>query len=170
MTKFGKIVLSILVLGGIFIFSAAAEERGAKNITKEWTRESLQHIYFEHLIAEGFRPEIDEDGDILFKVLGSNYFIIIDESDLSFFQVYTGFWLDDMMMEDAYDLVNFANRRSKVAKISLSTSEFEPERLIVSITAELLVDHPEDFVFVFNRAISLLANAKSIFQAQLAKL
>ena len=170
MTKIGKIALSILVLGGIFIFSAAAQDYSTENTAKEWTREKLQHIYFEHLVSEGFRPEIDEDGDVQFKVLGSNYFIIIDESDLNFFQVYTGFWLDDMMIEDAYDLVNFANRRSKVAKISLSISEFEPERLIVSITAELLVDHPEDFVFVFNRALSLLANAKSIFQAQLAKL
>jgi len=165
MTKIGKIVLSILVLGGIFIFSAAAQDR-----TKEWNREDLQDIYIEHLVSEGFRPEIDYDGDIQFKVLGSNYFIIIDDADLKFFQLYTGFWLDDMAMEDAYDLVNFANRRSKVAKISLSVSEDEPDRLIVSITAELLIDHPEDFVFVFNRALSLLANAKSIFQSQLAKL
>jgi len=162
MTKIGKIVLSILVLGGIFIFSAAAQET--------WTREELQDIYVEHLIAEGFRPEVDFDGDIQFKVLGSSYFIIIDDNDLNFFQLYTGFWLDDMAMEDAYDLVNFANRRSKVAKISLSASENESNRLIVSITAELLIDHPEDFVFVFNRALSLLANAKSIFQSQLAKL
>jgi len=166
MTKLGKIVLSILVLGGIFIFSAAAQD----DWTAEWTRESLQDIYMEHLITEGFRPEIDDDGDIQFKVLGSNYFIIIDDVDLNFFQLYTGFWLDDMTMEEAYDMVNYANRRSKVAKISLSASEDEPDRLIVSITAELLVDHPEDFVFVFNRAISLLANAKSIFQGQLAKL
>ena len=166
MTKIGKIVLSILVLGGIFIFSAAAQE----NWNKEWTRDKLQDIYIEHLISEGFRPEVDNDGDIQFKVLGSNYFIIIDDVDLNFFQLYTGFWLDDMAMEDAYDLVNFANRRSKVAKISLSASEDEPERLIVSITAELLVDHPADFVFVFNRALSLLTNAKNIFQSQLAKL
>jgi len=133
-------------------------------------REALQDIYMETLTVEGYRPEIDNDGDIQFRVLGSNYFIIIDETDLQFFQIYTGFWLDDMTMEDAYDKVNYANRRSKVAKISLSTNEEEPDRLIVSITAELLVDNPEDFAQVFTRAISLLANAKSIFQAQLAKL
>ena len=166
MTKIGKIVLSILVLGGIFIFSAAAQDGGAK----EWSREDLQNIYIQHLTSEGFKPEIDYDGDIQFKVMGSNYFIIIDDVDLKFFQLYTGFWLDDTAMEDAYDLVNFANRRSKVAKISLSASNDEPDRLIVSITAELLIDHPEDFVFVFNRALSLLSNAKSIFQSQLVKL
>ncbi|MCL2174955.1 MAG: YbjN domain-containing protein [Treponema sp.] len=162
MTKIGKIVLAVLVLGGICIFSAAAQE--------EWTREGLQDIYMEHLTVEGYRPEVDPDGDIQFRVLGSNYFIIVDEGDLKFFQIYTGFWLDEMSMEDAYELVNIANRRSKVAKVSLSYSPEEPERLIVSITAELLLNSPKDFSVVFPRALSLLANAKSIFQAQLAKL
>jgi len=162
MTKVGKIVLAMLIMGGIFILPVAAEI--------EWSRDALQDIYMENLTVEGYRPEIDADGDILFRVLGSNYFIIIDENDLQFFQVYTGFWLDDMTMEEAYELVNYANRRSKVAKISLSTKEDEPDRLVVSITAELLIDHPRDFTYVFTRAISLLANAKNIFQAQLAKL
>jgi len=161
MTKIGKIALAVLVLGGICVFSAAAEE---------WTREELQNIYVEHLTVEGYRPEVDADGDIQFRVLGSNYFIIVDEGDIKFFQIYTGFWLDEMSMEDAYELVNIANRRSKVAKVSLSYSPDEPERLIVSITAELLLDDPKNFAIVFSRALSLLANAKSIFQAQLAKL
>ena len=179
MTKFGKIVLVMLVLGGIFIFSAAAEHH-------EWTREQLQELYLENIAVEGYRPVIDGDGDIEFKVLGSNYFVIVDESDQGFFQIYTGFWLDNITMEEAYKIVNEANRKSKVAKISLSTSgpvyseelafdedgemifEETPERIIVSITAELLVENPEDFTLIFSRAISLLANARNIFQTQLA--
>ena len=160
MTKFGKIVLVMLILGGIFISTATAE----------YTKGALQRLYMDKISADGYRPEVDVDGDIQFRVLGSNYFIIIDETDLQFFQIYTGFWLDDMTMDEAYNMVNYANRRSKVAKISLSTNDDEPGKLIVSITAELLVDHPEDFTLVLSRAISLLANAKSIFQAQLAQL
>jgi len=161
MTKIGKIVLTILVLGGIFTFSAAA---------KEWTKEELQDIYMEYLTDEGYRPEIDKDGDIFFRVMGSNYFIIIDAADTQFFQIYTGFKLDNLKMEDAYNWANIANRRSKVAKISLSDKDDEPDKLIVSITAELLVDTPENFYLVFERALSLLSNAKIIFQGQLAKL
>jgi len=162
MTKIGKIVLAMVILVGIFISPMAAEG--------EWSREALQEIYLEALREQGYRPDIDKDGDIQFMVLGSNYFIIIDEKDSQFFQLYTGFWLDDATMEDTYELVNFANRRSKVAKISLSEKEDEPDKLIVSITAELLVNDPEDFSTLLTRAISLLANARSIFQAQLAKL
>jgi len=162
MAKFYKIALAVMILGGISLFPAAAE--GSMSL------EDLQNMYMEALAVEGFRPEIDEDGDILFRVIGTNYYIIINENEPQFFQIYTGFWLDNMTMEDAYELVNFANRRSYVAKISLSTREDTPERLIVSITAELLVDSPEDFKLVLTRALSLVSNAKNIFQAQLAKL
>ena len=195
MTKFGKIVLAVLILGGLFIVPATADEytpaptaapvpvaapaptaapvptaAPAPAVNPEFTRDALQRMYMDRITIEGYRPEVDADGDIQFRVLGSNYFIIIDESDLQFFQIYTGFWLDDISLEEAYEKVNYANRRSKVAKISLSTSDDEPGRVIVSITAELLVENPRDFEKVLPRALSLLANARNIFQLQLAKL
>ena len=196
MTKIGKIVLFTVILSMLFVLPVFSQEEApvekvveieevtttrervvvqettttTTRVSSEWTRSALQNIYMENLAKEGYRPEVDEDGDIKFRVLGSNYFIIIDEHDLEFFQIYTGFWLDDMTMEDAYEMINYANRRSKVAKLSLSTNDKEPGRIIVSITAELLVENPRDFADVFPRALSLLANAKNIFQAQLAKL
>jgi hypothetical protein len=138
------------------------------------TRSALQSMYMEYLTREGFRPEIDADGDIQFRILGNNYFIIIDENDLQFFQIYTGFFLDSMMsidIEEALELVNITNRRSKVAKISISNPENSDslsDRLVVSITAELLLNEPQDFRLIFPRAISLLTNAKNLFQMQLA--
>ena len=187
MTKFGKIVLAIMILGVIFILPVAADWEPVTETSTTaptgvrfeesrsgWTKTGLQNLYLEKIAEEGFRPTKDPDGDIQFRVLGSNYFVIIDENDLEFFQIYTGFWLDTITMEEAYEIVNIANRRSKVAKISLSTNEDEPDRIIVSITAELLVETPEDFAQIFSRAISLLANARNIFQtllqAQLAAL
>jgi hypothetical protein len=113
MTKFGKIVLSFLIMGGIFAIPAAdlqaengfiieneaSVESGIiieHQITIEnnptithtttvkyempevgWTKAKLQALYFEKIALEGFRPEIDRDGDIQFRVLGSNYFIRI---------------------------------------------------------------------------------------------
>ncbi|MDR2541986.1 MAG: hypothetical protein LBC80_00825 [Treponema sp.] len=162
MIKTVKILSIIVVFGGLLVFSAAAENG--------WTKEALQEMYMEYLTQEGYRPEIDEDGDIRFRVLGNNYFIIVDEKDQQFFQIYTGFWLDSLTLiskEEAHDLVNFANRRSKVAKISLSSPE-DTNRIIVSITAELLVNEPQDFALILPRSLSLIANAKNIFQTQLA--
>jgi hypothetical protein len=154
MGKIGKILLAILILGGIFIFPAASQS--------QWARADLQKIYMDYLRQEGYTPAVDEDGDIRFKVAGDTYYIIIDENDLQFFQIYMGFNLGAISQQEALNAVNNSNRRSKVVKIALSS-----DGKIVSITAELLLNNPRDFMPVFSRAISLIKNAENNFMAQL---
>jgi len=154
MAKIVKILLAVLIFGGIFAFPAAAQQA--------WTKADLQSIYVEYLRTEGYLPVIDVDGDIQFKVAGDNYFIIIDEKDLQFFQIYMGFSLGAVTAEDALNAANFSNRRSKVVKVALSS-----DGTVASITAELLVKEPTDFIPIFSRAISLMRNAESNFMNQL---
>ena len=154
MKKTGMILAIVMVFSGIFIFPAAAQE--------EWTRADLQSIYMEHLRQEGYLPSIDDDGDILFKVSGDNYFIIINDDDIQFFQIYTGFSLGDISGEEALNAANISNRRSKVAKVAISS-----DGKIASITAELLLENPVGFTPVFSRALSLMRNAEKNFMAQI---
>lgn len=51
----------------------------------------------EFLTVEGFRPFIDEDGDVLFKFEGSTYGVLVGHGDPSFLNLmYLPFWtLDD---------------------------------------------------------------------------
>ena len=158
MIKMGRILTFILIFSCFIIVSAAAQET-------VWTRAALQNIYMDHLRTEGYVPSVDIDGDIQFKVSGSSYFIIIDENDLQFFQVYTGFILSAAPIEDIAVAVNFSNRRSKVAKISLS-----PDGRIASITAELLLNDPRSFAPVFSRALSLMRTAENNFLTHLREL
>ncbi|MCL2441909.1 MAG: YbjN domain-containing protein [Treponema sp.] len=160
MVKMGKIIAVIMILGGVFLFPLAAET--------EWSQEriDLQGIYIPHLREMGYLPDTDNDGDIQFKVSGVNYFIIIDDKDLEFFQVYTAFRLPDITWESAINAANEANRTSKVAKISLRpelNEEGEIAGVIVSITAELLLNDPWDFAPVFSRVLSLIRNAETNF-------
>jgi len=118
MSKKVVVLLAALFIGCFFTFQAAAQE--------EWTRESLQTMYMEYLVSAGYRPEVDVEDvnrigiDIRFRVSGDSYYIIIDENDLHFFQIYMGFRLDNITMEEALELSNYTNRRSKVAKVSVS--------------------------------------------------
>jgi len=153
MSKVGKILIAVLVLGGIFVFPA---------VSQEWTKENLQNAYMEYLRQEGYLPTIDGDGDIQFKVAGDTYFIIVDDRDLQFFQVYTGFKMDTVSQDAALNAANSSNRSSKVVKVA-----FSPDRKVVSLTAELLLNDPKDFIPVFKRAISLIINAENNFMAQL---
>jgi len=154
MAKIGKIFLAIFIFGGIFVFPAVSQQ--------QWTREDLQNIYMEYLRNEGYVPSKDCDGDIQFKVGGDTYFIIVDENDLQFFQVYMGFKMDKISTEDALTAANYSNRTSKVVKVS-----FSQDRKVVSITAELLLNDPKDFIPVFSRAISLIKNAENNFISQI---
>jgi len=152
MRKTVKIFTLFLILCVIFVYSAAAQEV---------TKADLQGIYIEHLHKEGYLPTIDDDGDIHFKVSGDNYFIIINEDDLQFFQVYMGFRLNDISVEDALNAANISNRRSKVAKVAISS-----DGSVASITTELLLNNPLDFAPVFSRALSLMRNAERNFMLQ----
>jgi len=154
MAKMSKILIAAIILGIFCIFPAFSQS--------EWKKSDLQSIYLEHLRQEGYVPSVDIDGDIQFKVSGDNYFIIIDENDLQFFQIYMGFSLGSIPTQDAFNAANFSNRRSKVAKTSISS-----DGRVASITVELILNDPRDFVPVFSRALSLIRNAESIFRSHI---
>jgi len=156
MSKFTQIFTLILIFGVFFAFPVSAQEG------VEWTRDDLQNMYMQYLREEGYLPSIDEDGDILFKVSGNNYFIIIDENDLLFFRIYTGVSLGDFLPENALSAANFINMHSKVAKIYISS-----DGKSAAINTELLLPNPRDFKTVLSRALSLMRFAESNFFSQL---
>jgi hypothetical protein len=161
MIKTGKIFAFIFITGLLFVLPAAAQG----DSRPEWTKENLQTMYMEHLRAEGYLPSIDEDGDIMFKVSGNNYYIIIDENDLQFFQIYRGLSLGSIETDAAINAANYSNRHSKVAKVWISS-----DGRSVSINTELLLDDPQDFVPVFTRALSVIRNAERNFFSQIQPL
>jgi hypothetical protein len=163
MEKMGKILIMTIVFGILIAFPAVAQNAAQFSAPDtEWSKPDLQSIYMEHLRNEGYVPSIDIDGDIQFKVSGDNYFIIIDEKDVKFFQIYMGFSLSSINPEDAFLAANFSNRRSKVAKTSISS-----DGNIASITVEMILNDPRDFAPVFARALSLIRNAENIFRSHL---
>lgn len=59
------------------------------------TRYAAQVLDF--LAEEGFRPQLDEEGDVFFKFEGGTYFLVTSGEDASYFALYyLRFWsLDD---------------------------------------------------------------------------
>jgi len=158
MRKFAQFFTVILLFGVFFAFPAFSQD-----VT--WTKEALQDMYMQFLREEGYLPSVDEDGDILFKVSGNNYFIIVDESDLQFFRIYTGVSLGSFLLEDALAAANYSNMRSKVAKVYISSDERS-----AAINTELLLSDPHDFKPVLARALSLMRFAESNFFSRLREL
>lgn len=119
----------------------------------------LQKVYMEFLSDEGYRPEIDKDGDVQFKREGSSYFIQVDEADPEFFRlVYPNFWSIESDAERAKALaaIEAANADTKVCKIFT-----QKDNLWASI--EAFQGQPSDFKPVFSRMMSALRSCSSSF-------
>jgi len=154
MRKFARIFSFILIFGVFLSVPAFAQA--------DLTKADLQSIYFEFLREEGYLPSIDPEGDILFKVSGNSYFIIIDENDPLFFRIYTGVSLGTFPAEAALAAANYSNMRSKVAKVYIAS-----DGRSAAINTELLLSEQHNFKPVLSRALALMRLAESIFFTQL---
>ncbi|MCL6595365.1 MAG: hypothetical protein K6V73_04045, partial [Firmicutes bacterium] len=56
------------------------------------TRAQRAQGYLEFLAEEGYRPRLDADGDVVFKVEGGAYYILLDEDEEFFRLIYPNFW------------------------------------------------------------------------------
>jgi len=118
------------------------------------TLPQLQAMYTNFLIEEGYKPSIDSDGDVVFRVEGKTFWIDIDEKDLESFRiVFSNFWEIESLAEKlkVYEVMNYINRTTKVAKVFMSPKEDD-----VSMDANIFVNKPEDFKYHFARMLDLL--------------
>jgi hypothetical protein len=123
------------------------------------SKEDLQKMYMDYLTFEGYKPEIDVDGDIQFRIDGLMCYIAIDEKDPQFFRIFSpSVW--DFDNEDERKKVmsacDYVTGMTKVAKIFTIKKR-------VCISVELFVSSPENFKPVFFRSIGVLQNAKRKF-------
>jgi hypothetical protein len=126
------------------------------------TREDLQDMYVNHLKAEGYLPEIDSDGDIKFKVSGDVYYIIVNDDDLRFFQMYELISIsNEEHRRKALPAAQYATRRTKGVKVYISENGNT-----ATIAIEIFVPKPEDYKGVFRRLLSVIEKADRDFISQ----
>jgi hypothetical protein len=51
------------------------------------TEEDFQELYMAYLSAEGYKPEVNGEGDVKFKKEGLTYYITNNSPDAEFFQI-----------------------------------------------------------------------------------
>jgi hypothetical protein len=127
------------------------------------TKQDLQNMYMTYLRNEGYVPSIDKDGDIEFKVQGDYYYVIVNDDDPTFFEIYEQITFStEEHRQNAADAMAYANRRTKVAKAMFSSSG---ESAVLTI--QVFLGAPEDFEDVFPRMFSALMTLESNFFSQL---
>ncbi|MDY0019503.1 MAG: hypothetical protein RBT47_05815 [Anaerolineae bacterium] len=122
-------------------------------------KKQKSQMYEEFLRGEGYLPQIDADGDVVFKAEGKVYLIIIDERDEEFFRIaFPNFWPIESPEERAKvtQAALDATASTKVAKVF-------PVQDNVWATIELFCLPPENFKLVFRRSFSALQSAVTTF-------
>jgi len=113
----------------------------------------------EFLRQEGFRPTLDEDGDVAFQYEGLHHCIMIDDEDPDYLLVgCPGFWVTESAGEklQATLVVSAVNRNVKVAKVYLAEDR-------VWATAELFAGSPGAYKQVFHHLLAAMRTAMHMF-------
>jgi hypothetical protein len=136
----------------------------------DMTKAELQKMYLDYLKSQGLPAKLDSDGDIEFTYSGEyfddlTYWILVDEEDQEFFQIYIGgcYPLDtDQEKEEAPHAASYATKQSYVVKIYLTPSG---DNIVAS--AETYVVSPQDFKSVFPKLMRELDSALSRFVSKM---
>ncbi len=118
------------------------------------------------LEEEGFRPKVNDDGDVIFKYEGKTYVVQFDEDDQYFIRVILpNFWVLESDTEKAiatktaYEIT----RQIKVAKV-FSVGD----RMWSS--AELFFPNEESIKPLFDRILSVVSEAAALFARKMHEL
>jgi hypothetical protein len=123
------------------------------------TKAEYQQFYMDYLTGEGYKPEVDTDGDISFKREGLTYYIIVTETDAEFFEMALPNIhrvADEAGRQKAFAAADASNAKSKVSKVYMVGDD-------VWVTVELFIASPGDFKNVFQRSMSALLNGANNF-------
>ncbi|AWI08499.1 T3SS (YopN, CesT) and YbjN peptide-binding chaperone 1 [Ereboglobus luteus] len=123
------------------------------------TREELQKLYMDALEQQGYRPELDQDGDVRFRHEGNSYFIEVREDDPMFFRVVMpNFWDIESPKERAriIEAANITCSDIKVAKVFIVRND-------TWCAVELFLPEQELFAPILQRCLIAIRAAVNTF-------
>ena len=123
------------------------------------SREELQKFYIDTLEGMGYRPELDDDGDVRFRHEGHSYFVEVRDDDPMFFRVVLPNFWDIESPEERVRVVEAANSatgETKIAKVFIV-------RESTWCAVELFLPEQESFVPILQRCLLAIRGAVMSF-------
>ncbi len=149
--KLLRIFLLLLAAGSVLLPAVA---------TAQLSKPQLQKIYLDLLGSEGFKGEIDADGDVGFKYEGSPYYIAVSADDPEFFRV---------MSAELFSLKDADERQRAEAACAYATGKIKCAKAYVSagkvrFAVELFAAKPQDIRGnIFTRSLRALQGVRKTF-------
>lgn len=116
------------------------------------------NVIYEFLSEEGFRPKIDDDGDIVFKVSGDTYLICFREQDPDYISVRKYFSLDEDHDLTIYRLANKITAQYVVGKCTIV--DMNGDTLLLEIDS---LEELDSFKKNFERYLQIIQEMEADF-------
>jgi uncharacterized membrane protein YcgQ (UPF0703/DUF1980 family) len=123
---------------------------------------------FEHLVTEGFRPELASETSVKVKYQGSSLYVDIDTKDTSFYSIVCAYiWEIDSPQElqAAYKVASNTSLSFKAAKAFVTANEKN-----VWMVMELLYPEVDQFLTTLVRGMDIVASGRRSFRDDMRKL
>jgi hypothetical protein len=127
--------------------------------------DEIRNLHVEFLAEQGFRPKVDDEGDIHFRFEGRHHFIMETQDEHYFHLLFPNFFplADERAVEAAAVAASAASRATKVAKVYLN-----PAHDNVSASVELLLAEPADVHVHFMRCLDIVGAATGKFLEEMS--
>ncbi len=158
MFTYSRILLALAMGVAAVQLTCGNASANTDNDSGAYSQEQLQQMYMSFLSKEGYRPELTEDGNVLFKAEGMHFVIYCRADDpFSFVMVLPNiFTVEEPDMEVALECANDVIGRVKMAKILILEQR-------VWVVSEQFVAQPEHFEGVFQRTLEQLRYAGRVY-------
>jgi hypothetical protein len=156
----GCLFLEVVMKGNFGFVFLALTLFLAGNLSAQMSKGQLQQMYLSYLKEQGYMPEIDSDGDILFRAEGRNLYIIVDVEDPETFRIlYPGFWSIDSETErrQVAAAASLVTRTTKMARIFMTSANNTSIDIFTMLVAQ------QDFKSHFRRMVEIIFLARSKF-------
>ncbi len=140
--------IPVLMAALIFWCGTVDVARASGTVTRSWMMQFLEE--------QGFRPKLDEDGDVLFRVEGKAYFCFLEEKDPEYLSLnlFVGYKTDQAVPEDkAVAAAQHITATTKMGKATVLKQEGGIIR--VGYSLQTLAD-TETFPRRFKRFLNIL--------------
>lgn len=114
------------------------------------------------LKEQGFCPQVDERGSIIFKYQMSTFIFMNNDEDEEFFQLaYPGiFDVTEENRELVLEAANKVNSRIKVAKVIIPSDD-------VWVLFEVILDQSPEVGSIIQRGLGILMHARQVFYEEM---
>ena len=126
-------------------------------MSEPMSKEAREELYTDFLRAEGYLPDLEKDGSVVFEKGDKSYVVVVDD-DAEFFQVMAPIWKihDEAERVKARRAAHEVMGSTKVAKLYVYEDD-------ICVAVELFCIPPEAFKRVFGRCMASLEYAREQF-------